>query len=69
MPDNLPSDQKLICPACFARDIDPIMLRRDPDNGEYYCIFCSYVAADKPAVVRFMQDLVKHKYGIDRAGF
>ena len=69
MPDDLPSDAKLICPACFARDVDPVMLRRDPDNGEYYCIFCSYVAEDKPAVVSFMKDLVQHKYGIDREGF
>ncbi len=69
MSDDLPSDAKLICPACFARDVDPVMLRRDPDNGEYYCIFCSYVASDKAAVVSFMQDLVKHKYGIVRKEF
>lgn len=69
MPDDLPPDSKLICPACFARDIDPVFLRRDPENGEYYSIFCAYTAPDKPAVVAFMHNLVQHKYGIDRPGF
>ncbi|MCC5848327.1 MAG: hypothetical protein JJU29_09550 [Verrucomicrobia bacterium] len=69
MSDDLPSDSKLICPSCFARDVDPVMLRRDAANGEYYCVFCAYIAKGKPDVVRFMQDVVRHKYGIERAGF
>lgn len=69
MSDDLPPDHKLICPACFAREIEPLFLRKDPENGEYYCQGCVYVAADKQEVVDFMQNFIWQKYRIQREGF
>jgi hypothetical protein len=69
MSDDLPPDANLICPACFAREIEPLFLRKDPENGEYYCQSCAYVAPDKQEVVTFLQEVVWRKYRIRRPGF
>lgn len=66
MADPRPS-APLTCPACFARETDPIFLNRDPEDGEYYCTKCVYVAPDADAVRAFFNDLVRHKHGIDRS--
>lgn len=56
----------MICPACFARDVEPIPLHRDREDGEYYCTKCTYVAADKETVRAFFPDFIRHRYGIER---
>ncbi len=62
MPEQPP--KPLICPACFAREIDPVFLHFDPEErGEYYCPHCGYVAASAQAVRDFLDDLARHKYG------
>lgn len=56
----------LICPSCYAREIDPIFLHQDPEDGTYYCTKCTYVATDRAAVKAFLDDLMRHKHGIAR---
>ncbi len=65
MPDNPPPQKPLICPACFAREIDPVFLNFDPeDGGEYYCIHCSYTAKSRESVEAFLRDHIRHRHGI-----
>lgn len=54
------------CPACFARDVDPIPMHRDRETKELYCTKCTYVAKDKEQVRAFYHAFVQHRYGIDR---
>jgi hypothetical protein len=63
MADSRPA---LTCPACFAREVDPVFLHRDRETGEYYCTKCTYIAADAKTVGRFFDDFVKHRHGIER---
>ncbi|MDQ8199425.1 hypothetical protein QEH56_14760 [Pelagicoccus enzymogenes] len=58
----------ITCPACFAKEIDPVFLRRDPTNSELYCLKCSYTAASDSVVKEFFDSLKKHRYSNDEAG-
>lgn len=51
----------LLCPACFAKEIEPVFLHFDPEDQEYYCIKCCYFAKDRKMVDLFMDDFVRHK--------
>lgn len=64
MADFRPSsfNPMLSCPACFAREIDPIFLRHDDRTGEYYCLKCTYVAPDEATVHAFYADLRRLRY-------
>lgn len=66
MADACPTNAPLTCPSCFAREVDPVFLNRDPEDGEYYCTKCSYVAKDADAVREFFDDFVRHRHGIVR---
>jgi hypothetical protein len=56
----------IICPACFARDIDPIRLHFDARDGEYYCVKCCYHGTEDQARA-FLRSLQQQRYGIDIA--
>lgn len=61
------SSPKLTCPACFAREIDPVFLRHDPEEGgEYYCQHCGYTAKTRGEVENFLNVFVLLRHGIDR---
>jgi len=67
MPSNQPPAKPLICPACFAREIDPVFLLFDPDDGgEYYCQHCGYTAKTREVVREFHNDFIRHRHGIER---
>jgi len=67
MPGNSPVEKKLICPVCFAKEIDPIFLRFDPeDGGEFYCQECGYTAKTREEVLEFHDDYIRHRHGIKR---
>jgi len=57
----------LTCPACFAREIDPVFLKTDPEDGELYCTQCTYTAPDAATVRRFFDTFVHLKFGVVRA--
>ena len=66
MPGNPAPAKPLICPACFAREIDPVMLHFDPDDGgELYCQHCGYTAPDRDTVTAFFRDFLGHRHGVD----
>lgn len=54
------------CPACFAREVDPIPLHKDRTNGQLYCTKCTYVAQDAEQVRSFYHAFIRHRYGIER---
>lgn len=54
----------LTCPACFAREIDPIFLRYDQQDAEYYCLKCTYFASDQATVYAFYTAIRKLRYRI-----
>ena len=56
----------MICPACFASDVDTSSLHTDRKNGQLYCIKCTYVADSKEEVREFFNSFIKQRYGIDR---
>lgn len=65
MPANKPALKPLICPACFAREIDPVMLNFDPDDGgEYYCTHCGYTAKSREQVNEFLLEFQRLRHGI-----
>ncbi len=66
MADVHPAPERLTCPACYAREVDPIFLNHDPEDGEYYCTKCSYVAKDAESVGAFFDAFVFHRHGILR---
>lgn len=67
MSGNPTSEKRLICPACFAREIDPVFLHFDPEEGgEYYCQHCGYTAKTREAVLSFHNDFIRHRHGIVR---
>jgi hypothetical protein len=53
----------LMCPCCFAKDIDPIILHYDEVDREYYCIKCVYHGSEAD-VRAFLADLQRHRYGV-----
>ncbi len=63
MPKNIENLKRMICPSCFAKDIDPIFLQRDRRDGEAYCLKCDYVASPEEAA-RFLRELQRMKYGV-----
>lgn len=71
MSSSRPAHVPLTCPACFAREVDPVFLNRDPEDGEWYCTKCTYVAADADEVRAFFDAFVRMRHGIvrcERAG-
>ncbi|HAT11441.1 MAG TPA: hypothetical protein DCS97_12805 [Planctomycetes bacterium] len=67
MAGDQPPAKPLICPACFAREIDPVFLHHDPeDGGEWYCIHCSYTARSADEVRAFLDGWVRMRHGVDR---
>ena len=62
---NPPPEKPMICPACFAREIDPVFLHFDPeDGGEFYCQQCGYTAKTPDQVLTFQRDFIRHRHGI-----
>ncbi len=53
-----------LCPACFAKEIDPIMLHYDEQDREYYCVHCCY-SGTREEVEAFGRDHLRHKYGVN----
>jgi hypothetical protein len=66
MAETRPAPAFLSCPACFARELDPIPLHRDREDGSYYCTKCSYIAATADEVAAFSDDFIRHRHGIRR---
>ena len=66
MADARPAPAFLTCPACFARELDPIPLHRDREDGSYYCTKCNYTAATAEEVAAFHDDFIFHRHGIRR---
>lgn len=66
MADHPKNSRMLICPACFAREIDPVPLHRDRETSEHYCTKCTYVATDAAALARAIDDHIRNRHGIDR---
>ncbi len=63
MPANQTPSKPLICPACFAREIDPVFLHFDPeDGGEFYCQHCGYTAKTRGEVAAFHRAFIRHRY-------
>ncbi len=60
------SPERLTCPACHAREVDPLFLNHDPEDGEYYCTKCTYVAKDAAEVKAFFNAFAAHRHGIKR---
>lgn len=58
----------VICPACFAHDIDPVFLKVDTENGEHYCQKCTYVAKSREQAQAFLNHWIQDRYGINREG-
>ena len=56
-----------MCPACFAREIDPVFLHFDPeDGGEFYCQQCGYSAKTGAEVEEFFDEIIWRRYRIRR---
>ena len=53
--------KKYICPACFAREIDVVMLAYDEEDEEYYCRKCCY-AGKRENVEGFFRVFREEKY-------
>lgn len=53
----------MICPNCFAKDIDPIFLQQDRRDESVYCLKCDYVAQPEEAA-RYLRELQRLKYGV-----
>lgn len=63
MSGNPPPSKPLICPACFAREIDPVFLHFDAeDGGEFYCQHCGYTAKTREQALAFLHDFVAHRH-------
>ncbi len=57
----------LICPTCFAREIDPILLRFDEQDNEYYCTKCTWFGTEAAAQEALRQLMFnKHRVRIVR---
>ena len=53
----------LTCPACFAKDIDPVILHFDEHHREYYCMKCTYTGT-KAEVFEFYHQLQAKRYRV-----
>lgn len=65
MATNNTTAKPLICPACFAREIDPVMLHFDEEESEYYCQHCGYTAPSAQVVQTFIESFILCRHGID----
>lgn len=61
MDDNKKAVKQFTCPACFAREIDVILLHYDEECEEYYCTKCAYTGK-RENVEHFFQVLQEEKY-------
>ena len=56
-----------LCPTCFAKEIDPVILRYDEADQEYYCIKCTWFGSAEAARMA-LQDLMRHKHRVHLHG-
>lgn len=56
----------VLCPTCFAKEIDPILLRRDESRNELYCVKCTWFGSEADAR-KSLEELMRGKYGIESA--
>lgn len=61
MSKNKEERKRLICPSCFAKELDVIELHYDETDQEYYCTKCAY-AGKKENVDLFIQILKEEKF-------
>lgn len=61
MSENKQEQKKVICPACFAKELDVIELHYDEADQEYYCTKCAY-AGKKENIDKFIQIFKDEKY-------
>lgn len=59
-----PSSRPLTCPACFAKDIDPVILQHDSRHHEYYCTKCTYSGTAQDAL-DFLRVLQAKRYRVN----
>lgn len=58
----------LVCPTCFAQEIDPILLRFDEQDNEYYCTKCTWFGTEAVAREALHQLMFnKHRVRIARS--
>ena len=62
-PDLAPA-KPLICPSCFAREIDPVFLCFDEEESEFYCQHCGYTSASAEEVECFLATFIHCRHGI-----
>lgn len=60
MSENKKVVKTLVCPACFAREID-FMLAYDEEDEEYYCQKCCYAGKEED-IQRFYKHFTQEKY-------
>lgn len=60
MSENKKVIKTLLCPACFAREID-LPMSYDEEDDEYYCKKCCY-AGKEESVHRFYESFTQEKY-------
>lgn len=65
MASNCAPHKPLICPACFAREIDPVFLHFDDEEGEFYCQHCGYTVTSAQEAQEFLEAFIRFRHGID----